>query len=299
MATTRLNGTTLHFEQTGRGRDVVLIHGLASNLAFWMFSALPYLRLSFRVTLYDLRGHGASDMPDAHYRAEDMAEDLLALLDALNISRAHLVGHSFGGLVALHLAARWPERVTRLVVADTRVPALQPPMRLDKWSGWPEWQRRLARAGLVLDGHHAIDFHLLRTLAAEARPRPATPATGCFVPFVMTGTERRAASQWLRLLRTTTALADLSAVDSLTVPVLLKIGQPTLAIFGQRSPFLSSCEALGRVLPACRTRVVRAAGHFLPIVKPRAFAGPVRHFLRAPDPTLVGGDLRSDGFGSA
>src|SRR5579871_4134311 len=95
------SNTTLHYQRTGHGEDLVMIHGLTGNLAVWHLKIVPMLFDDYRVLTYDLRGHGYSEVPATGYSADDMAGDLTDLLDALDIERAHLVGHSFGADIAL------------------------------------------------------------------------------------------------------------------------------------------------------------------------------------------------------
>ena len=96
MPTATVNQIALHFLQIGTGPDVVMVHGLAANLAFWNLAIAPALAQSFRVTTYDLRGHGRSDMPPSGYTMRDMVGDLhpqishSALLLAENTSRPPL-----------------------------------------------------------------------------------------------------------------------------------------------------------------------------------------------------------------
>ena len=103
---------------------------LAASRAFWFLQyALP-LSKHFRITLFDLRGHGYSSMPASGYEAAKAAEDITGLLDHLGIASCVLVGHSYGGGVALEFAGRHPQRVEKLVVLDTKINALQPTQRL-------------------------------------------------------------------------------------------------------------------------------------------------------------------------
>ena len=84
--------------ESGAGEDLVMVHGLATNLAFWYAPYATELSKRYRVTLYDLRGHGRSQMPAAGYRPDDLRRDLLGLLDQLQIRRAHFLAHSYGGV---------------------------------------------------------------------------------------------------------------------------------------------------------------------------------------------------------
>src|SRR5262245_11338238 len=118
------NGINVHYWQVGDGPDVVMLHGLGGNLAVWHIKLLPYLRSGYRITTYDLRGHGRSDMTPAGYTTRDLAEDLRALMDGLGIEHAHLAGHSLGGDIVLHFGLLYPERVGKMAVIEAGLPAL-------------------------------------------------------------------------------------------------------------------------------------------------------------------------------
>jgi 3-oxoadipate enol-lactonase len=109
-----LNGTWLYDEMEGQGEAVVFIHGLALDSRMWDLQWIFFSK-RFRVIRYDVRGFGQSGRAhDPH----NPTEDLKALLDYLKIEKAHLVGHSMGGNIALHFAAKYPERVNKVVAVD-------------------------------------------------------------------------------------------------------------------------------------------------------------------------------------
>jgi pimeloyl-ACP methyl ester carboxylesterase len=97
---------------------LVLVNSLGTNLHMWEPQMAAFSR-TLRVVRYDCRGHGASEAPPGQYTIEQFGHDLVALLDALQIEQAHVCGLSLGGMAALCLAASHPERVTRVVFADT------------------------------------------------------------------------------------------------------------------------------------------------------------------------------------
>ena len=110
-------GIGTHFVVEGQGPPVVLIHGLGSSLATWQRTIPPLAR---RHTVYalDMPGHGDSEKPDIEYSLEAGIDYLDALLDALDVPRAALVGNSMGGLLSLGFALERPKRVTRLALVD-------------------------------------------------------------------------------------------------------------------------------------------------------------------------------------
>ena len=124
--------------QIGRGppEELVMVHGLGANFGFWYASAVQWFRRFGRVTLFDLPGHGDSDMPATGYAPACLARVLGEVLDHLQIERAHLVAHSFGGVVALAFAAQQQHRVKSLVLADVRVWAVEPPSLLPESPLW-------------------------------------------------------------------------------------------------------------------------------------------------------------------
>ena len=113
------NGVKLHYIVEGKGRPVILIHGLHSSIAMnWrMPGVISLLSKSYQVVALDLPGHGESVKPmsEAAYGTE-MVEDVVRLMDHLNIKRAHIVGYSMGGMIAMKLMATHQDRVLSGVV---------------------------------------------------------------------------------------------------------------------------------------------------------------------------------------
>jgi 3-oxoadipate enol-lactonase len=114
---------------------VVMSHSLACDHTLWD-AQMDALR-DFRVLRFDSRGHGASDAPEGAYTIEDLAGDVVGLLDALRIERCHFIGLSMGGMIGQQLALQVPGRIASLVLADTssRYPA----------SVLPVWEETLER----------------------------------------------------------------------------------------------------------------------------------------------------------
>ena len=120
MAFASAAGLRLRYELRGpeHAPVVVLSHSLGAELAMWEPQARA-LAASFRVLRYDSRGHGASEVPPGPYSLEAVARDVLALLDALGVARAHFCGISMGGLVGMWLGAHAASRIERLVLCST------------------------------------------------------------------------------------------------------------------------------------------------------------------------------------
>lgn len=96
------------------GEAVIFLHFSGVNLMMWQ-RALPYLQDGHRLILVDMRGHGKSDKPDTGYHMDELARDIVAVMDYLNLEKAHIFGCSMGAEVGLSLAANYPERVISLM----------------------------------------------------------------------------------------------------------------------------------------------------------------------------------------
>jgi pimeloyl-ACP methyl ester carboxylesterase len=129
METINVNGIRFAYERRGTGSPLVLLHGYPLDHHLWDEVA-PLLADTFELILPDLRGFGESSTVDSFYTMEDIASDIAALLDHLEIQKTAIVGHSMGGYVALAFARLYPERLTGLGLVSTQVLA-DPPDRRD------------------------------------------------------------------------------------------------------------------------------------------------------------------------
>lgn len=101
------------YEQEGEA--IIFLHFSGSNLMMWQ-RVLPFFQDNYRLILVDLRGHGKSDVPEAGYHMDVMAQDVIVVMDQLNIEKAHILGSSLGAEVGLSLAANHPTRVHSLIL---------------------------------------------------------------------------------------------------------------------------------------------------------------------------------------
>lgn len=118
MPTVDVNGASLYYELSGDGPPVVLIHGLGSSTHDWS-KQVPALAQAYRVCVLGLRGHGRSARPPGPYSIRLFAEDVAALMHALGLVPAHLVGVSLGGMIALQLALLAGGSVRSLVIVNS------------------------------------------------------------------------------------------------------------------------------------------------------------------------------------
>jgi pimeloyl-ACP methyl ester carboxylesterase len=282
MSKVTCNDVPIQYRCIGTGKDVVLIHGLGANQGFWNPTILLPMARKYRVTVFDLRGHGYSGMPRDGYTSAHMAEDLHCLLEHLSICRAHLIGHSFGGVVALHCATLFPEKVQSIVLADTRVRAFQPTQGPKDWMNSEKIIRRLSDLGFSPPEHETeVGLWLLEKLASAEwrKKRQNLKFTQAFVPFAGWNGSQRAAERWLKLLNSTTARNDMVSIAGLTRERLMSIQQKVLAICCENSTAMRSMEAMKTHMQWCKAHIVPDCGHFFPLTHPRDFLDIVEGFL--------------------
>lgn len=282
MPEVELPGARLFYQQAGDGPDVVLVHAVTSNQAVWVFSGLvDALAAEYRVTSYDLRGHGASERPPTGYTSADMAADFAHLHDALGLGPAVLVGHSFGGVVSMHAAALHPERVRGVVLSDSFFPGLRHvEPNFGKMTIWADLREKFQTVGVELGD--TVDFaHLFRATAALP-PDRMKELEGIFGAF---------GRGWLRQLpqlAETTCGDEVLGEAGLTADVLAGVAQPVVALYDEFSPFLATSAWLERHLPDCVAEVIPGAKHLAVVENTAAFTDAVTRHLRRiaqPEPT--------------
>lgn len=267
--------------QAVENQDIVLVHGLATNVSFWYLGIAKALSYFGRVTVFDLRGHGLSDMPATGYSAESMAEDLRGVLNHLEIEEAHLIGHSYGGLVAAAFAAAHPDYVKSLILADVRLPSVQPQLSLKAWPLANSIAKYLESAGV--DIHPDEPEFGLELLTRMAKLRAEGSPDASKMEKLLGGAHRsmgqRAAKQWLKLMETTSARRDFSYGSAIKPADLATAKCSIYGLYGEHSMTRRSGEALAEALPDCRFEVMPRAGHFFPSSRPREFTFRAMSFL--------------------
>ncbi len=285
-------GTVVHYQVFGSGEPVVLVHGLAANMAFWYPLVITTLAKYYTVIAYDLRGHGKSGMPASGYLMDDLVADLQQLLYYLQLDRAHVIGHSYGARVVTYFTLKHPEKTLSLTIADTRFGCVQPMLRLCEWPYWTTWKQQMQQKGVTTfpDDDQLMTFQLLLDL-----DRIYTEATQQSMlqkqhrPGISLKNRRlglRGAAKLKRLFETTQALAEFEQSDTMTIEQLTTINPPTLLLFGEWSHCLPACEKLQMLIPQATTTLIPEVGHFYPAVKPKLTAQALMGFLEQ-RPVLV------------
>ena len=237
---------------------VILSNSLMSNHTMWD-DMLPALVDKFRVLRYDTRGHGQTEVTPGPYTIALLSEDLLALMNALNIDQAHLVGLSMGGMICSYVGAHFPDRVWSLGLCDTA--SEMPPRAM--------WDERMAMARA--QGIAALaDGTIKRWFVADFIAR--NPEKIERVKQMILGTPLEG------------YLGCASAVrDMMQTTMLLKIKAPTLILTGRQDPACTVAQGtvLHRMIDASKMEIIDSAAHLSNIEQPAEFNRILREFLDA------------------
>ena len=229
------HGHRVYYETSGSGDPILLLHGWGVDSGS-LRPIFSYVRdaLGMRPVALDFPGFGLSDPPTVVWGAMDFSRLALSLMDKLDLGAADVLAHSFGGRVAITLAARNPERVRRLVLVDSA--GLRPPRSAQYRTrvGLAKAVRTVSKA-LPESGGHWLQKHVLGRIGSTDY-RTAGPMRPTFVKIVNED------------------LRDL----------LPSVRSPTLLIWGARDTAtpLQAGETMHRLLPGSRLEVLPAAGHF-------------------------------------
>ncbi len=252
-----LNGVRHHYTSVGEGPPIVLVHGLGGSLHAWHGIAAN-LSLHHNVVALDLRGHGRSDTGKGTFSVKAWAQDVEALIAALELPPVTLVGHSMGTLVAQHLAAHNPEAVDNLVLLGG-ISYFEPPAK----------EAYTKRADIAeADGMDALVDDWLQGALAPRTHAKLPQLSGLLRDVFL----RNDPHQYAKACR---AMAKSPALKR------EGIGQPTLLMVGDhdRSTPIAMTEELHREIPVSRVKVIPAASHWAHLEQPDVIATNVLEFL--------------------
>ena len=239
--------TELYAEESGDGPPLILLHGLGGSLFTWRH-VVTALSRGHRVIALDMKGFGQSDKPfDEHYSASDQAALVSAFIRKRGLSAVTLVGHSFGGVVALRTArdfAREPGVIARLVVMDT--PALQQDLSDGAWFFSVPGLTYMAMAVTPPDLMTRV---MLRLVSAPGRVVPESDVRGYAAPFYDLGSRHAFIATGQSIVDTNGPKMGLAYRG---------IAQPTLIVWCRRDRIVpvATGRRLARVLPNARLAIL-------------------------------------------
>jgi 3-oxoadipate enol-lactonase len=263
--TVHTNGQDLYYETHGEGPPLVLVMGIGYDSSLWTLQQVPALSTRFRVVLLDNRDAGRSSRADHLYDIADMADDLAGLLDALDITSAHLLGLSMGSMIGIEFALRHADRLDRLVLAGPNAAPAR--TAVDPISIW-NWVKSHDPGGEIFG---AQQFTWLFS-SAFLRNQRAVQETAALLASNPNPVEPEAYH------RQSQAYLRFDALDRLS-----DIRATTMVIVGEQDlltpPWVAREVAAG--IPGARLEIVTGEGssHVLPLERPDDFNELATDFL--------------------
>lgn len=274
--TVRARGIDFHVAEAGSGEDVVLcLHGWPQHWYEWRH-LMPALADRHRVLALDLRGFGWSDAPRDGYAKEDMATDVLAVLDELGLDRVKLVGHDWGGWIGFLLGLRSPQRFERFLALNIVPPWVN--LRNVASHAWRFWYQQMVLApGIGYRLHRSGDFVPKVLVGGSERKEAWTPEVlAAFADNLAEPARARAAVQVYRVFNWREALP---IARGRYAEATLKV--PTRLVFGEDDFVLRPQMLAGYQRHASQMTVefVPGCGHFIADERPDLVTAHAREFL--------------------
>jgi pimeloyl-ACP methyl ester carboxylesterase len=242
-------GVRIHYRVWGKGDPIVLIHGFTASIdTNWVRpGVVDKLDDDFKVIALDLRGHGKSDKPhDPAVYGDEMAMDVVRLLDYLKIDKAHVVGYSLGGFTTLKLVTMHPERFLSATLGG---------------AGWRSPSESGGVDGLAesLESGNGIG-PLMVALTPAGQPPPSPEQIKMINQMLMTTNDPLALAAVIR------GMGELSVAEE----VVRKIEVPMMAVIGEIDPLRAGVDLLDKMMPEEDVEVVVLPGkdHMTAIADP-------------------------------
>jgi pimeloyl-ACP methyl ester carboxylesterase len=277
---------TMHVAEAGTpdGDPIVLLHGWPQHWYLWR-EQLPVLGKHYRVIAPDLRGFGWSDAPPGGYAKESLAEDVLALLDALELDRVRLVGHDWGGWVGFLIAINDPQRIERFVALNIPTPFANrdPRTFAAMWRFWYMAVLASPRGAKLVQGSFVE-----RMFKRSVKPGAMTAEEVGEFTEPLREPDRARATQLLYRTFLTREFARVAAgaynKRRLTVPTRLVFGEDDFAI-----PKRMVTGDFSRYADSLEVELVPDTGHFIVDEQPELVTRRILDFFSAPDRLATAG----------
>lgn len=265
MGKIHVNGVNLHYEQEGSGHPLLLISGYTTDLSAWALVRHEFAK-HFSTFMFDNRGAGRSDCPDLPYTIDTMAEDARALVEALDLDRPYILGHSMGGAIAQTLAFKHPKIISKLVLANTLVQL-----------------------------HKAPAFSLSYFFKMRSQGMSLVTMLEGSLPWLFSGEflkHEKQVSEFMKLVAEypypQTIIGQQRQLDALlqfnSEKWFQKIREPTLVIEGSDDIICPvNSKRLAEGISGAKLIVFAKQAHMPHVEKPKEFANAVVNFLKNPD----------------
>lgn len=236
MAFLNVNNIKLHYQDIGYGSKVVVFnHGLImDNLSSWYFTLGSRVSTFSRAILYDIRGHGKSTRPTSGYTISNFLLDLYALTEELcKHDKIYLVGNSFGGLLNIAFALKYPEKVEGIVLVDS----------------------------LVQDKDFAKDMKTTLELQGQKRDSMIADSFKDWMGRHSEKKRNKLTKTASSLVYETDFIKDIETSHVISTEQIKSIKTPVLAIYGENSNVRTKGELLAKSLPNCKLSIYPGCTH--------------------------------------
>ena len=259
---TARDGTRLYYEETGRGTPVVFVHEYAGDYRSWE-AQMRYFSRSHRCVTYSQRGYPPSEVPEdgARYGQDIARDDVIALMDALKIDKAHVVGHSMGAYTALHVGIHIPKRCISVVAAGCG------------WGSTPDVKKREEMKALAAETG--------KMFAEEGIAKASEKYADAPMRQAQKNKDPRGHAEFSRMLAEHSAQGHAQTMFNLQLKrptlwemeaALKRFAPPLLVIVGDEDePCIDGSVFLKRTVPTAGLLVIPRSGHNIPSEEPAAF----------------------------
>jgi pimeloyl-ACP methyl ester carboxylesterase len=266
------DGVKLYYEEVGTGTPIVFVHEYAGDHRTWE-PQLRYFARAHRCVTYSQRGYPPSDIPsDAKSYGQDIArDDVVALMDALKIDKAHIVGHSMGAYTALHVGIRYPQRCLSITAAGCGWGSVPDPVQREAMKALAaETGKMFAEKGIAIAAAAYADAPMRQT---QKNKDPRGWAE--FARMLAEHSAEGHAHTMLNLQLKRPTLWDMEqGLKGLTMPVLVIVGD-------EDQPCLEGSLFLKRTVPTAGLLVVPRSGHTITSEEPAMFNAAVAELIAA------------------
>jgi pimeloyl-ACP methyl ester carboxylesterase len=276
-----IDGDRIAYRAAGKGRVLLLVHGMAGSSATWKH-VMPALSRRFTVIAPDLLGHGQSDKPRGEYSLGAHTDTLRDLLDALGHKRATVVGQSLGGGIAMQLAYQFPERCERLVLVNS--------------GGLGQ------EVNLILRALTAPGAEYVFPLVCSPRLRDVASLVGAWLGRVGVRSTPAGEEIWRSYASLADAdtrqaffrgLRDVIDLSGQAVSALKRLSRaaqlPTLIMWGAQDPFIPVSHAIAahHAIPGSRLEIFDGVGHYPHCEAPERFVAALVDFIATTKPARL------------
>ena len=259
---TARDGVRLYYEEAGHGTPVVFVHEYAGDYRTWV-AQMRYFSRAHRCVTYSQRGYPPSDVPEegASYGQDIARDDVIALMDALKIDKAHVVGHSMGAYTALHVGINFPERCISVVAAGCG------------WGSTPDLKKREEMKALAAEAGKMFAEEGIVKAAAKYSQQP--------MRLTQKYKDPRGYAEFARMLAEHSAHGHAQTMLNLQLkrPTLWEMQDelkhfsvPLLVIVGDEDePCIDGSVFLKRTVPTAGLLMIPRSGHNVQSEEPAAF----------------------------